>query len=496
MNAPALEIENVVKSFGAGPVLGGVSISVRRGAILGLCGENGAGKSTLLRCVAGALRPDRGRLVVAGRSPEEARASGICRLVPQEFELVPEMSVTENAFLGRERSRFGLLLRREMREKTAELLALVGARCGPDDSVASLGVAEKQKVEIARAFLDRAEVMLFDEPTTVLDREETEALFAIMRKFARDGGTILYVSHKLPEVLEICDEVAVLRDGSLVARGPSSGFTPATLAESMVGRPLGGLFPKRPVADDADADVALSVEGLSSADGRVRRATLRVRPGRVVALSGLAGAGRTELLETICGIRSRRAGEVRVRGAGAVRFSGMHDALRAGVALVPEDRQGAGLFPDFSVAENICIAMPDAPLRGGVFVDRARRDALAGRLVEALRLRGGSIESRAGSLSGGNQQKTVLAKALAARPKVLLVDEPTRGVDVGARAEIYATLRALADDGMAVVMATSDLSEALGLADEIVVMRDGETCDPVPAATATEAQIMRLAHGV
>ena len=487
---PVLEIAGLVKSFGPVRVLDGVSLSVGRGRVLGLCGENGAGKSTLLRCVAGQLAPDAGSVRIDaggdGRIP--------CRMVPQEPALVEGMTVAENLYLGREVVRFGLLDRTAMRAGAQGLLAATGADLSPDAEVASLGLADRQKVEIARAFLQKAALLLFDEPTTVLDAEETEALFDTIRAFRDGGGAVVYVSHRLEEVLRICDDVAVLRDGALVACRPSSAFTPATLAESMVGRPLSRLYPpKAPWRGDDSAPPALEAEGLSDG-GRVRNASLRLRAGEVLGLAGLAGSGRTELALMLCGAVRPAAGTMRVFGREA-RFGSVADALAAGVTYLPEDRQAAGVLADFSVADNATLASLRA-YRRGPFLDFRRRGEAVLRRIGALRIRCEGPSAPARSLSGGNQQKVVLAKGLDTNPRVLLFDEPTRGVDVGARAEIYGIVRDLADKGMAVLLISSDLDELIGNCDRVVVMREGETAGEVTGADVAEKPIMRLAHGV
>ena len=485
-----LQIRGLCKSFGPVRVLRDVSLSLGAGRVLGLCGENGAGKSTLMRCATGALRPDAGEIRIdaggEGRIP--------AYLVPQEFALVPSMTVAENILLGREIVRRGLVDRRAQRAVAAGLLAGIGAELDPDAIVGDLGVADRQKVEIARAFLRRARVIFFDEPTTVLGPEDSEALFETIRAFAAGGGAAVYVSHKLPEVLRVCDEVAVLRDGELVAHRSAKDFTPATLAEAMVGRPLSRLYPpKAPWRGDEAAPPALEAEGLSDG-GRVRRASLRLRAGEILGLAGLAGAGRTEFVELLCGISRRKAGTLRLFGR-PVRFRSPAEALAAGVAVVPEDRQGAGVLPDFSVADNVALSSLRA-LRRGPFVSRRRRDALFARLGAELRLKAEGPDAPARSLSGGNQQKAVVAKGLAVRPRVFLFDEPTRGVDVGARADLYEILHRLAAEGMAVLLVSSDLEEVIGNCDRVVVMRDGETVGEVSGADVAEKPIVRLAHGV
>ena len=486
----ALQIRGLRKSFGPVQVLHGVSFSLAAGRVLGLCGENGAGKSTLIRCATGLLRPDAGEIRIdaggEGRDP--------ARLVPQEFALVPSMTVAENILLGREIVRRGLIDRRAMRAVAAGLLAATGAEVPPDALVADLGVADKQKVEIARAFVRKARVLFLDEPTTVLGPEDTAVLFETIRSFAAGGGAVVYVSHKLSEVLEICDEVVVLRDGELVAHRPAKDFTPASLAEAMVGRPLSRLYPpKTPWRGDDTAPPALEAVDLSDG-GRVRRASFRLRAGEILGLAGLAGAGRTELAELVCGYSRRTAGTLRLFGR-PVRFRSPAEALEAGVAIVPEDRQGAGVLPDFSVADNVALASLGA-LRRGPFVSRRRRDALYARLAAELRLKAEGPDAPLRSLSGGNQQKAVVARGLAARPRVFLFDEPTRGVDVGARADLYAILHGLAESGTAVLMISSDLEELIGNCDRVVVMRDGETVGEVSGADVAEKTIIRLAHGV
>ncbi len=510
-----LEIDSLCRSFGPVRVLDRVSLSLAPGRVLGLCGENGAGKSTLLRCVAGFLRPDSGTVRIDaggdGRRP--------CYLVPQEFALVPDMTVVENLYLGREIVRHGILDRASMRGEATWLLSATGSSLPPDARVADLGVADRQKIEIARAFLQRSRLLLFDEPTTVLDAAETAELFATIRAFVhgggsrpgrkeknrsprlltlrslfRGGGSVVYVSHKLPEVLEICDEVAVLRDGVLVARRPASEFTPATLAECMVGRPLSHLYPpKLPWRGDPAAPPALEAVGLADG-GRVRDVSFRLREGEILGLAGLAGAGRTELAELLCGASRRTAGTLRLFGR-EVRFRDVHEALAAGVTYLPEDRQGAGVLPDFSVEENATLASLSA-YRRGPFVDFRARRAAVRRRIDELRIKCEDPAAPVRSLSGGNQQKVVLAKGLETRPRVFVFDEPTRGVDVGARADLYAILRDLAARGMAVLLVSSDLDEIVGNCDRVLVMHEGRIAGEVSGGGVTETAIVRLAHGL
>ena len=497
--AAALEIRDLVKSFGSHAVLRGVSLDIRPGTILGLCGENGAGKSTLMRCASGYLEEDSGTVkcggapAAPGASAPAAARRAACRLVPQEFHLVPQMTVAENLFLGREPTRRGFVDGAAERAAARRVLALAGAPgLDPDRPVASLGVADRQKAEIARAFLHRAPVLLFDEPTTVLGEEETASLLDVVRAFRDAGGAVMWVSHKLGEVLAVCDEAAVLRDGELVARKPSSEFTPESLAEAMVGRPLSRLYPPKPAAAPAGAPV-LEATDLSDG-GRVRSASLSVRPGEILGVAGLAGAGRTELARMLCGFTRPVRGEIRLDGR-PVRFSSVSDALAHGIAYLTEDRQGEGILPDESVFANMALSSI-AEDAAGPFLSAARRARRMGPLADSLKIARSAADAPVRTLSGGNQQKTVLARSLAARPRVLLVDEPTRGVDVGARAEIYAALRRLAASGMAIVAISSEMDEIVGLCDRVFAMHDGVSSPALSGAGVCERNVVRLAHGL
>ena len=498
-SAAALEVRDLCKSFGSNAVLRGVSLDLRPGSVLGLCGENGAGKSTLMRCVSGYLSEDSGTVkfggepAAPGASASAAARRAACRLVPQEFHLVPQMTVAENLFLGREPSRRGFVDGAAERDAARRVLALAGApHLDPRAPVASLGVADRQKTEIARAFLHRAPVLLFDEPTTVLGEEETASLLEVVRAFRDAGGAVMWVSHKLGEVLAVCDETAVLRDGELVARKPSAAFTPETLAEAMVGRPLSRLYPPKSAAPASGAPV---LEASDLSDGaRVRSASLSVHAGEILGVAGLAGAGRTELARLLCGFSRPVRGEIRLDGR-PVRFSSVSDALSRGIAYLTEDRQGEGILPDESVYANMALSSigEDA---AGPFLSAARRARRMGPLADSLKIARSAADAPVRTLSGGNQQKTVLARSLAAKPRVLIVDEPTRGVDVGARAEIYAALRRLAASGMAVIAISSEMDEIVGLCDRVFAMHDGVSSPVLSGAGVREANVVRLAHGL
>ena len=479
-----LRVRGLRKSFGPVEVLRGIDLELPRGRILGLVGENGAGKSTLVRCIAGLLAPDAGEIRLAGR----------VALVPQEFELVESLTVAENVHLGREPRRGPFVDRAAQRAAAAAALARVGAgSLDPDAPVSSLGVADRQRTEIAKGLLRRADLLVLDEPTTVLSGAETGALFDALRALRADGVSVLCISHKLGEVLALCDEVAVLRDGALVARGPAASFTPASLAERMVGRPLADVYPPRLPPPPAGAAPALRARNLSDGS-RVRDASFDLFPGEILGLAGLAGSGRTELAELICGERPRRAGSLELFGA-PVRFRSMRDALRAGVSLLAEDRQGTALLAGETVRTNVTLASLRAYC-AGPFVSGRRTDEAARRAVAAFGVRCTGPGQGVRSLSGGNQQKVAFAKSLDTAPRVLVADEPTRGVDVGARAEIYRLLHELAARGLAVLMISSDLPEILGNCRRALVMRDGRIAGELADGALSEQAAIRLATGV
>lgn len=481
---PLLSIQHLRKSFGPVTVLKDISFSLERGRILGLVGENGAGKSTLVRCICGHLRADGGELALGGRA----------YLVPQEFTLVPTMSVAENLFLGREPVKAGLVDRRTLRDRTARALAAIGASSiNPDTLVETLGVADKQKTELAKALVEKADLLVLDEPTTVLSRAETEALFAVLRRLRDEGVGMLYISHKLDEVRDLCDEVAVLRDGALVAQGPSASFTSRDLASRMVGRPLEEIYPPKRPDPDPSAEPALEAGSLSDGD-RVLDASFSLRPGEILGLAGLAGAGRTELSELLCGERPRKAGSLRLFGR-EVRFRSMRDAQKAGLAYLSEDRQGTALLTDSTIRENTTLSSL-GKYRIGPFVSWRRADAATRALIGELHTRCEGPAQPVRALSGGNQQKVAIAKGLDTEPRIFIFDEPTRGVDVGARAEIYRILHDLADRGTAILLISSDLGEIIGNCTRTLVMREGRIVGELRGDDVNERSIMLLATGV
>jgi rhamnose transport system ATP-binding protein len=493
---PGLQFSNVSRSFGAVKALRGVSFEVREGEAHGLIGENGAGKSTLLKILAGITQPDAGEIYWRGQrlhlgSPREALERGI-GMVYQEMLCFENLTVAGNIFAGREITRAGRLRHADMRERTRALLAELHLPISPDAPADSLSAAYRQLLQVARALAFECQILVLDEPTTSLTDAETDHLFAVLEKLKARGTTLLYVSHRLPEVFRLCDRITVLRDGAYVETCDRREVTADHIVRSMVGRDLPPRAAHAPLAADASGAApapALALDGL----GRrpcFNNISLTVNPGEIVALFGLVGSGRSELLETIFGLHRREAGRIRVAGREIDAVS-PGAAVRAGIALVPEERQRQGLLFNLSVRHN--LVLPDRTVRGGALVHpgRERREAQA--LVDTWRIKTAGVDVLPDSLSGGNQQKIVVAKWLATQPKVILLDEPTKGVDVGAKFEIHEIIRREAARGAGCLVASSDLPEVLALADRILVMREGRIQGQLAGAGATEEAVMRLA---
>ena len=494
MPAPTgLQFKNVSRSFGAVKALRGVTFEVRDGETHGLIGENGAGKSTLLKILAGITQPDTGEIHWRGErlhlgSPREALERGI-GMVYQEMLCFENLSVAGNIFAGREITRYGRLRHAEMRLRTRALLDELHLPVSPDAPAASLSAAYRQLLQVARALAFDCQILVLDEPTTSLTDAETDHLFAVLERLKARGTTLLYVSHRLPEVFRLCDRITVLRDGMHVETCERREVTPDHIVRAMVGRDLPPRAALPSAATGSEQPPALSIDGL----GRRPHFTnlfLTVHPGEIVGLFGLVGSGRSELLETVFGLYPPEAGRIRVNGE-EVNASSPRDAVRAGIALVPEERQRQGLLFNLTVRHN--LVLPEKTARGGALVRTAdeRREAQA--LVETWRIKTAGVEVFPDALSGGNQQKIVVAKWLATQPRVILLDEPTKGVDVGAKFEIHEIIRREAARGAGCLVASSDLPEVLSLADRIVVMREGHIQGQLPAAAATEESVMRLA---
>ncbi len=485
-------MRGISKSFPGVRALADVSITLDRGEVLGIVGENGAGKSTLMRVLAGVVAPDSGDVLLDGvafrpRGPRDALDAGII-VIHQELSLVPDRSVAENIHLGHlPRGRFGGVRRGFLNRQSRKLLDEVGLSIDPRTKVAALGIAQQQLVEIARALSRDARVIVMDEPTATLTQTEQRILFTTMSRLRASGVGLIFISHHLEEIFEICDRTTVLRDGASIETKPSRDWTQDTLIQAMVNRPIEALFPQR---NAVLGPVLLDVETLSSGT-RFEGVSLQVRSGEVVGLGGLIGAGRTEVLKTIFGALPATAGKVKVGGADP-KITSPRQALAAGVALVPEDRKGEGLILAFPVRDNLALSTLAGMARLGV-LSRRRIETLAKRSIADLRIRTPGSGQRTRSLSGGNQQKIVLGRALTTKPRVFLLDEPTRGIDVGAKVEVYRLINALAEGGAAILVVSSDMIELLGISDRIVVMRSGRIAGTVPRAEFSQEKIMALA---
>ena len=487
--------DGIVKAFGPVQVLHGVSFELEPGRVYGLLGENGAGKSTLMKILAGYEAPTAGQVRLDGQpvhfsGPRDAEARGIV-LIHQEFNLAEHLTIAQNVFLGHELRRGLLLDDRAMRRETAQVLQDVGLSADPDTPVRQLIVAEKQLVEIAKALSRRARVLVMDEPTATLTPSETARLFELIARLRRQGVTLLYISHKLDEVERITDEIVVMRDGRFVTRAPTASVTRHEMANLMVGRELSDMFPPRDPAPAASQPPLLRVQGLS-VPGWAEEVGFEVRGGEILGFAGLVGAGRTELFEGLVGLRPRSAGRVEVSGR-EVRLRHPRDAAEHGLTYLSEDRKGRGLHVDLGLRQNLtlmALKRYTTPLLDPAAERRALQQA-----VQDFGIRTGNTEVRASSLSGGNQQKLALAKVLHPDPRVIVLDEPTRGVDVGAKRDIYFLIQRLAREGRAVVVISSELMELIGLCHRVAVMRAGRLQATLDAHQLTEEELIAHATG-
>jgi ABC-type sugar transport system ATPase subunit len=495
---PLISMRGVVKRYPGVVALRQVDITVMPGEVMALVGENGAGKSTLLKILAGAARADEGVIEVGGEvveisTPRDSQACGIA-VIYQELNLANDLSVAENIYVGREpRTRFGMIDFRAMEQGAAALLAKLGLSISPRDLVGDLNIALRQMVEIAKALLVDAKVVVMDEPTSSLTEEEVETLLALVRRLRAQGVSVIYVSHRMREIYEIADRITVMRDGAVVGVRDADATTPSEVIQMMVGRELVDLYGVRTVPVDQTAPPALEVRGLG-AGALLHDVSFSVKPGEILVLAGLIGAGRSHAALTIFGALKRSAGQIFIDQKPMV-LRTPREAMAAGIGLVPEDRKHQGLFLGLPVRENVSSASLPSISRMSI-VSRRRDRELAKHHANQLGLRLSAVEVAAGTLSGGNQQKVVLARWLARRPRILILDEPTRGVDVGAKAEIYQLIRTIAADGVAVIVISSELTEVLGMADRITVMREGYGVGELDAADASEKRVMALATGV
>lgn len=492
---PVLAAERVSKSYAGVEVLLSIDFDLVAGEVHALMGENGAGKSTLIKLLSGYERPTAGRILVNGvetvfSGHGGAHDHGIA-VVHQEFNLADHLTVAESLFLGREIVRFGMLDRRRMRAHTTAVLESLRAAIDPDALIGALTVAEKQMVEIAKAISRNARIIIMDEPTAVLSAREAASLFEQIARLKMQGTSFVFVSHKLDEVIKIADRVTVLRDGQWVKTAPVSELDAEGIARLMVGRELANLYPAKR-EPDVDAEIALDVSGLST--GYVRDASFSVRRGEIFGFAGLIGSGRTELMEAISGIGPRFSGQVTVYGTEIARDD-VHAANAAGLAYLTKDRKGKGLLLGEGMAVNLTLQSLDRHVRRGYLDTRSEAAAMA-RAQRRFDIRVRDTSVTAERMSGGNQQKLLMAKVMETGPRVLLIDEPTRGIDVGTKQQIYHFLSSLARDGLAIVVVSSELPEVLGLATRVAVMRQGRIAGILEGDEINELEIMRYATGL
>ncbi|WP_425100419.1 sugar ABC transporter ATP-binding protein [Tropicibacter sp. S64] len=488
-----LALSGITKVYPGAVALNGVSLEVTGGEIVGLIGENGAGKSTLMKVLGGTVRPDGGRITVDGEAhdgltPRAAQASGIA-LVHQELNTFSNLDVAGNILLGREprRGLFRLMDRAAMAREVQPYLDMLGARFRPGDSAADLSLADQQLLEIARALSMRARLVVLDEPTSSLTLSETERLIAVMRDLRAQGVAVLFITHRLDEIRQVCDRVVVLRDGNNAGALNKAEITRDRMVEMMVGRRIGRHAGHR---THAAGRPVLEIEALRTRAYPHAPVSLSVKSGEILGLAGLVGAGRSELARTVFGIDAKLGGTIRLDGMPL--RDGVAAAIASGVCLVPENRKEEGLILDFPVVENVSLPNLAGLSRRGL-VDRRAEAAMGDTARARLGIKTASLQTAVGALSGGNQQKVVLAKWLAMNPRVIILDEPTRGIDVGAKGEVYALMRALAGQGVAILMISSDMEEVIGVSDRVAVMREGGVTGILPQDALSEQAILGLA---
>lgn len=489
--APLLQATAMTKSFGTNTVLHDVSLTLQRGEVVSIIGENGAGKSTLARILAGIVSPERGTLHLDGtpvtfKHPRDAIEHGI-GMVHQELNIAENLSITENIMLGRESTRWGALCKRSMNDAARRALARLELDLDPRRIASTLSAAQRQMIEIARTLAFDARIVIFDEPTSSLSEQEGELLLNLILKLKSDGVSILYVSHRLPEVQHVSDRVVALRDGRNSGELSAAQFERDTIIKLIVGRELKDIYSYTP---RSTGDVVLELENFRASKNHTP-CSVSIRRGEIVGIAGLIGSGRTEFLESIFGVSPPLAGTVSVNGS-HLSIESPEQACSAGLALVPESRKEQGIIAPSSIRENTILSVLKT-LSRTIMRNQKKEISLTTTFIEKLKVRCTGTEQRVGDLSGGNQQKVVLARCLASSPSVLLLDEPTRGVDVGARREIYSILFDLAAQGVAILFVSSELEEVLGIADRVLVMSEGRIAGELARTELSEHSIMALA---
>lgn len=498
MGEPAgivLAAAHVSKEFSGVQVLFSVDFDLRKGEVHALMGENGAGKSTLVKILSGFEQPTSGQVLLDGEPVKlppngQAEAMGIC-IIHQEFNLAEDLTVTESMFLGREITRFGILDRNAMRAATRKALAQLGAKVHENAVIRTLPVAARQMVEIAKAISRDARVVIMDEPTAVLTKAETEVLFQQIRRLRAGGTSFIFVSHKLDEVMALSDRVTILRDGQWIKTAATADLTGEKIAQLMVGRELSSLFPQKR-EPDVDEEVVLEVRDLSTAF--VRNASFRLRRGEIMGFAGLIGSGRTELMEAVIGLRPRLQGQVLANGV-ALPSGDLGAGMAAGMAYLTKDRKGRGLLLNNGMTTNLTLQSLSRHSRHGYLVPASEAKAME-RAKRRFDIRARDPRIVVGRMSGGNQQKLLLAKVMEREPRIILIDEPTRGIDVGTKQQIYNFISALAADGAAVIVVSSEMPEVIGLCTKVAVMREGRIVGQLEGDDITEHEIMRYAAGL
>ena len=498
---PLLEVQGLCKQFPGVRALHQVNFDVMPGEVLALVGENGAGKSTLMKILAGVQPPDEGQILIDGQpvslaNVNQAMDQGIA-LIHQELNLAGNLSVAANIYLGREPKRFGLIDSRAIRSASAQHLQAVGLQVSPDTLVGELSIGRQQMVEIAKALSIDTRILIMDEPTSSLSQGEVERLFDVVRSLRDRGVSIIYISHRLAEIEELADRVAVLRDGENAGLLEKDQITHDAMVSRMVGRDVSRFYQRTstPPTIDSDATPILKVTDLVVPDHPQHKVSFEIHAGEIVGMAGLVGAGRTELLRCLFGVTPPVDGDIQIDGT----YTPIHhpiDAIKAGLGLVPEDRKEQGLVIDFAVEPNVSLASLKAHAWLGIWIDRQREQVEAAEGIKDLRIKTPSADQIVRYLSGGNQQKVVLSKWLAMNPKLLLLDEPTRGIDIGAKEEIYRLMESLAESGMAILFVSSEMEEVISLSDRVLVMHEGHLTGQVSGGDINEASIMNLATGI
>ncbi|MFT2112345.1 sugar ABC transporter ATP-binding protein [Marinomonas sp. 2405UD68-3] len=493
MNVPVMQIKGIVKEFSGVRVLHKITLDIFSGEVLGVLGENGAGKSTLLKIISGIYTKTSGSIKIDGeevviQSSADAKRLGIA-MIPQEFNLISSLNVFENIFLGNEIKKGFLLDKSLMRNKANQLLKELETDLNPDSLIENLSVAEKQMVEIAKALVNESRILIMDEPTTVLTDHEVDIFFGLVETLKQRGVTIIFISHKLKEVKHLCDRLAILRDGHLISVDDVSDINEEDMARKMVGRELNQIYPQRAKHGE---EIVLKVRNLSI-HGLLKNINFDLKKGEALGFSGLIGAGRTETAEAIMGLRKKDSGDVEIDGR-PVEINTISDAVQHNLAYLSEDRQGKGLIMNFDIPKNITLISLSSYVRG--LIQYKKEKAVARDYVKRFDIKAASIHSNLANLSGGNQQKVYLSKWMDTHPNILILDEPTRGIDVNTKKEIYHFIRTLTEQGVSVIVISSELEEVMGLSNRVMVMRSGEIMGELTGNAINEKEIMYYAAGL